>query len=136
MLFNLQNDTDVLKAQERLRGFIDRGVTIDLIEKKNTRTTKQNAALHLFFTIMSSQLNEMGLEFHYYGLNNNTLTTRYTPDVVKNYFWRPIQITLFDIISTKKINTEQINEILDVIIKWFGEKGILIQFPSIETLTK
>lgn len=136
MLYNLQNEAEVLKAKEKFNHLLSKGKTIDLIEKMNTRTTKQNSALHLYFTMISSQLNEIGLEFHYTGLKGQILTTRYTPEVVKNFFWRPIQIALFDIKSTKKINTQQINEIVDVVAKFFGEKGVLIQFPSIETLIK
>ena len=134
MLYNLQNETEVKKFDDKCEHLKDKGKTVDLIEKQNTRTTSQNSALHLFFTIISNQLNEMGLEFHYHGLKGNVLTTRYTPDVVKNYFWRPIQLVLFDIKSTTKINTIQINEIVDVITKYFAEKGVVIEFPSIESL--
>ena len=83
---------------------------------------------------MSEQLNEMGLEFNYDGVTGKKLSTRYTPEVVKNYFWRPIQMALFDIESTKHINTIQINEIVDVISKFFGERGVIIEFPSVEML--
>lgn len=136
MLFNLQNESDILKAQTDFKGFLQRGDTIELIQKRYTRSGQQNKALHVLFTMMSSQLNEMGLEFHYFGLKGHILTSRYTPEVVKNYFWRPIQISLFDIQSTKKINTQQINDIVDVIVKWFGEKGVLIEFPNVELMIK
>lgn len=136
MLYNLQNETEVLKFDEKCECLKSNGKTVDLIEKKNTRTTKQNSALHLLYTIMSNQLNEMGLEFHYFGLHGQVLTTRYTTNIVKEYFWRPLQISMFNIKSTKDINTDHINEIVDVIIKWFGEKGIIIEFPSKESLKR
>ena len=41
-------------------------------------------------------------------------------------------MALFDIESTKNINTIQINEIVDVISKFFGERGVIIEFPSVE----
>ena len=130
MIFNLQNETEVSKAKDRLNLLIQKGKTIDLIEKKNTRTTRQNSALHLLFTIVSSQLNEMGIEFQYYGLKGKVLSVRHTPHLVKEHIWRPIQKSLFDIDSTTKINTEQINEIVDVLAKYFAERGVVIQFPS------
>ena len=136
MLYNLQNEIDRVKFNDKCEYLKSKGKTIDLIEKKNTRTTSQNSALHLLFTIMTNQLNEMGLEFHYFGLKGQVLCTRYTTTIIKEHFWRPLQITLFDIKSTTKINTTQINEIVDVIAKWFGEKGVLIQFPSREQLNK
>ena len=130
MIFNLQNETEVINAKDRLNSLIQKGKTIDLIEKKNTRTTRQNSALHLLFTIVSSQLNEMGIEFQYYGLKGKVLSVRHTPHLVKEHIWRPIQKALFDIDSTTKINTEQINEIVDVLAKYFAERGVVIQFPS------
>jgi hypothetical protein len=136
MLLNLQQETDVNKARDKLEHFIKTGKTIDLIEKMNTRTTTQNSALHLLFSIITNQLNEMGLEYHYYGLKQQLITTRYNERIVKEFLWKPIQRTLFDIESTTKINTIQINEIMDVLIKWFGEKGVVIQFPSKEQLNK
>jgi hypothetical protein len=136
MLFNLQNDPEVIKFNDKCEYLKSKGSTVDLIVKQNTRTTTQNSALHLLYSIMSNQLNEMGLEFHYFGLKGQVLCTRYTTVIIKEHFWRPLQIALFDIKSTTKINTIQINEIMDVIIKWFGEKGVVIEFPSKEQLDK
>ena len=76
----------------------------------------------------------MGLEFNYVGLKGDTLGTRYSPNVVKEYFWRPIQIALFNIESTKDIDTKQINEVVDVISKFFADKGVVMEFPSIENI--
>ena len=96
------------------------------------RTTKQNSSLHLFFDLISFALNELGQEFCYTGVKGFNLTTRYTPLIVKEFFWKPIQITLFDIESTTKLNTQQMNEVIDVIVKFFGEKGVFIEFPNNE----
>lgn len=136
MILNLQNENEAKKAKEKFNFFLRNGKTIDLTEKKNTRTTRQNSALHLLFTIVSNQLNEMGLEFQYLGLKGKVISVRHTPNLVKEHIWRPIQIALFNIESTRKINTEQINEIVDVLAKYFAEKGILIQFPSKEQIEK
>jgi len=136
MIHNLQNDPEVTKAKQRLADFIERGKTIDLIEKKNTRTTRQNSALHLLFTIISQQLNELGIEFQYFGLKGKVLSVMHTPHLVKEHVWRPIQIALFDISSTTKINTEQINKIVDILGKYFAEKGVVIQFPSKDQIEK
>lgn len=134
MIHNLQNEIEVTKASKRFLDFVNQGKTIDLIEKKNTRTTRQNSALHLLFTIISSQLNEMGVEFQYFGLKGQVLSVRHSPNLVKEHVWKPIQKALFDIDSTTKISTVQINEIVDVLAKYFAEKGIVIQFPSKEQL--
>ena len=134
MKFDLTNIVDVTDAKIRLKKLIELGRTIELKALSDKRSSKQNRALHKLFTIMSEQLNEMGLEFQYCGVKGSMLSTRYTPEVVKNYFWRPIQMALFDIESTKHINTIQINEVVDVISKFFGERGVIIEFPSVEML--
>ena len=136
MIHNLQNPDEVKKAKQRFNDFVERGKTIDLLEKMNTRTTKQNSALHLLFTIVSSQLNEMGIEFQYFGLKGQVLSVRHTPHLVKEMVWKPIQKALFDIESTTKINTQQINEIVDILAKYFSERGVVIQFPSKEQIEK
>ena len=134
MIYNLQNDNERSHFNKQCDFLKENGKTVDLIIKRNTRSTKQNSALHLLFTIISSQLNEMGLEFRYLGLSGQILEMRYTPELVKNHIWRPIQVTLFDIKSTKKINTIQINEIVDVLTKFFGERGVVIEFPNVNQL--
>ena len=136
MIFNLQNENEADEFKNKSAFYLNNGHTVDLIKKMNTRTTKQNSALHMLFTIISSQLNEMGMEFKYFGLKGQLIHLRHTPHLVKEMVWKPIQRALFDVESTTKINTEQINEIVDVLAKYFGEKGIVIEFPSKEQLKK
>ena len=107
---------------------------VELKEVKNTRSVKQNGALHLFFTMVASQLNDLGLEYQYTGISGKTFELRYTPELVKTFIWKPIQLSLFGFESTTKLTTEEINQILDVIIKFFAEREVLIEFPSIESL--
>ena len=57
-------------------------------------------------------------------------------ELVKKFFWKTIQLALFDFDTTTKLNTEQINKISDVIIKFFGDRGIVIEFPSEEYMNK
>lgn len=102
--------------------------------EKQTRTSQQNRALHKFFAIISEQLNEMGMEYHYFGLKGQELTMMYTPTIVKELVWKPIQKALFDIDSTTKLNTKQMNDVIDVLTKFFGERGVEIEFPNIEQL--
>ena len=104
--------------------------------ENGSRTSKQNASLHKFFIIICEQLNEMGLEFHYFGVKGQELTMPYTPDIVKNFFWRPIQKALFDFESTTKLDTFQMNQIINVINKFFSERGVVVDFPSIEQLNE
>ena len=136
MIYNLQVEKEVDNFNDKIQFFKKNGKTVDLTEKMNTRTNKQNRALHLLYSIMTNQLNEIGMTYKYFGLKGHIIETRYTTHIVKEFFWRPIQIALFDIKSTTKINTIQINEIVDVINKFFGERGVVIEFPNKEQLEK
>lgn len=129
MQYNTKDIVEATDAKMYLRKLIEQGKKIEIKGLSNKRSSLQNRALHKFFVMISEILNEQGQEFNYVGLKGLELSTRYTPEIVKNFFWRPIQISLFDIESTKKINTQQLNDIADVIIKYFGEKGIYLDFP-------
>lgn len=136
MIYNPQEEKDRKKARDSLNYFLDNGKSFELKERKDTRSLRQNRALHLLFTIISNQLNEMGQEFKYIGLKGMEMSMMHTPHLIKEMVWRPMQIALFNIKSTTKINTEQINKIVDVLTKYFGERGITIEFPSKEILNK
>jgi len=134
MKYNLNNIVQANEARQHFNKLLANKKDIELKEIKETRSSQQNRSLHLLFTFISNELNEIGLEFQYSGLNDNTFNLMYTPHLVKEFVWRPIQIALFDIESTTKINTEQINQIVDVLVKFFGEQGVEIVFPSLESL--
>lgn len=134
MILDLSQQEQLEKFKDYSNKLISGLKRVDLKEVKDTRSSRQNASLHLYFTMISQELNELGMEFNYTGIKGMNISTRYTPDIIKDFFWRPLQITLFDIKSTTKINTKQINEIIDIISKFFAEKGVYLQFPSMESL--
>lgn len=136
MIVKTSSNTDVQKAKEYFNKLLTQDCKFELKKIVQTRSSLQNSSLHLFFVFIANELNNLGMTFSYDGLKLKGLESRYTTLIVKEFIWRPIQIAMFDIQSTKKINTQQINEIIDVIIKYFGDRGINIEFPSIETLMK
>ena len=134
MKYDLSKPIDLQRFKNDVTKVTAMNKVVELKEVKLTRSGKQNRALHVFFTIISNELNELGHEFQYTGLKGSTLSTRYTPNLVKEFFWRPVQMALFNIQSTTKIDTQQINEINEVIIRYFAERGVELFFPSIESL--
>ena len=132
----MQYDTSIsseLKAlQFRYNFLIENKKVVDLKTVNKTRTSQQNKAIHKFFMIMSEQLNELGIEYLYHGPTGKEISLMYTPELVKMFFWKPIQNALFDFESTTKLTTLQMNQIIDVIVKFFGDKGVLIEFPNVE----
>lgn len=134
MELDLKNINELNKAKVKFSYLCSKGALIELTEKRSTRSSLQNKALHKYFLIIVDALNELGMEFQYFGLKGQVLETRYTTTIVKNQFWRQLQITMFDIESTKDINTKQMNEIIDVIDKFFAERGVYVQFPDKDQL--
>lgn len=131
--YDLSIQSDLNDFNFRIKYLVDNKKKVEIKALNDTRTTRQNSALHKFFEFVSVELNELGLEFQYFGVTGKQLGMRYTANIVKDYFWRPIQLALFDIESTTKLNTNQMNEIIDVITKFFADKGVVISFPSLES---
>jgi hypothetical protein len=102
--------------------------------KPITRSSKANRALHLYFSFISNELNELGIQYQYTGISGKTFELRYTSDLVKNFIWRPIQQSMFNKKSTTQLTTKELNDIIDVITNFFAERGIVLDFPSMETL--
>lgn len=98
----------------------------------NKRSSQQNRSLHLLFNNISFELNKMGLQFVYRGIKGMEIEVPYTPETVKDYLWRPLQVALIGKESTTKLTTENINAIFEVLAKWFAENGVVIEFPSID----
>lgn len=134
MIYNLSNKADVNDFKLYSDKLLANNSKVDLKQVRVTRSALQNRSLHKYFTIISDELNELGMCFNYFGVKGQALEMRYTPHIVKEFFWRPIQIALFDIESTTKINTKQINGVIDVVTKFFGDRGVVLHFPSVESL--
>ncbi len=99
------------------------------------RSSQQNKALHLLFQNIAFELNRIGMEFTYNGIKGITLQTTYTPEIVKEFIWRPLQKAMLDKESTTKLTTQDIDAIFLILGKWFSEKGVVIDFPSAETIS-
>lgn len=134
MKYDSQKPEDVIKSDKYYSELKRLGKKFKLEETKITRSSLLNSALHLYFTLICDQLNELGLEFNYTGIRGLDFSVRYTPHIVKELIWKPIQIALFDIESTTKVNSKEINEIIDILSKFFGDRGVVIEFPSFESL--
>ena len=98
------------------------------------RSSQQNKSLHVLFHNISFELNRIGMEFTYNGIKGLEIQTTYTPEIVKEFLWKPLQNALLKKESTTKLTTQDINMIFEILGKWFSEKGVVIDFPSAETI--
>ena len=134
MILDLSDSKESKIASQLFNKLILDKRLIDLKQVKKTRSNLQNKSLHLFFRLISDELNELGLTFNYIGLKGLEMDLRYTPDLVKITIWKPIQKALFNTDSTKDLDSYQLNEVSETIIKFFAEKGISLIFPNIQSL--
>ncbi len=134
MIYDLQHNSDLEAFKNQVDYLISnkKKIEIKIIAKK--RSITQNKALHKWFELIAENLNDLGITFNYTGLKGLSLESRFTLFIVKEIIIKPIIKTLFNLDGTKDLTTKQINELIDVINKFFAEKGVYLPFPSIETL--
>lgn len=130
MIFFTGNPIGLEKAREYFNQLAGKGARIEIKEQDQTRSWRQNRALHLFFEQVSKELNDLGIPFVYHGLKGMEMETSWTKDLFKNFVWKPIQKVMFGTESTTKLTTKQIDKIFEVINKFFAERRIEITFPN------
>ncbi len=98
----------------------------------DTRTLRQNNAIHLFCELLANEFNERGLEIT--TVLAESVECPWRGESVKELIWRPVQRAVTGKESTTELNkVKDINEIYDPINKWLGEKWhIFVPFPCIE----
>ena len=103
---------------------------VEIKMESNARTSQQNRALHKLFSIIADMLNDLGMQFNYTGVSGRDFETKYNSGIVKDYFWRPLQVHLTGKQSTAELTTQEMNEIFNVICTFFSDRGHELYFPS------
>ena len=97
------------------------------------RTTQQNKALHKFFELVAETLNSAGLDMR--KALRADIDIPWSKTSVKEFMWKPVQEALIGKKSTKELTTKQVDEVYNVLNKYFGEKyGLRQAFPSIKQI--
>ena len=93
------------------------------------RTLSQNNALHLYFELIATALNDAGLDM------KETLPRVDIPwskKLVKEAIWKPIQLAWLKKDSTTKLTKSEVSEVEEIVNRWLSEMGISVEFPNIE----
>jgi hypothetical protein len=98
------------------------------------RSSQENKALHVLFQNISFALNQNNFEYTWRGIQGFNISTKYTPEIVKNFIWKPLQDALLNKQSTTQLTHNDIQLIFEILGKFFAENKIEIQFPSKEQL--
>lgn len=100
------------------------------------RSGQQNKALHVLFSEIAYELNQKGFTFQYKGLKGKKIECTYTAELIKYMIWKPLQQALTGKESTRDLTTSEINAVFDILSKWCVENEIIIDFPSVESISK
>jgi hypothetical protein len=105
-------------------------VTIKRLRK--VRTTPQNNALHKFYELLANKFNEKNITVQLF--LTKVIELDWTPELVKEIAWRPLQRLLLQKKSTTELdNINDINTVYEHLNKHLGQEfGIYEPFPHKE----
>lgn len=133
LTITIRNDSDAFKLYETLKSQEYPFTLTFSGDEKKKRTPTQNAALHLWFSMVAKALNEAGHDFR--ATLKDGVEVPWDERLVKEYMWKPIQKILIDEESTTKADRNQYSEVYEVLNRHLGEKlGIHVPWPSQEAL--
>lgn len=94
------------------------------------RTIKQNSSIHLYCKMISKKLNDGGLDMMAV-LKEKSVPVSWTMNSVKDVIWRPIQIAMFDIESTTKLERPEVTKVYETMARHLSTLFTIDQsFPN------
>lgn len=128
MILNLTRDSDIKKLIDFILKAKEQSIEIKI--HKETRTGRQNRAMHLYFDLVAEEANNAGYEMRDLVLDN--IPIRITPESVKE-LWKAMQKAMFDTTSTTELKTDQVGEIYDGMNVIISERlKLSIPFPNFD----
>ncbi len=130
--FYLKNPDDLKGLNEYLEPKVEEGPEfgIHVRVELGQRTPQQRKALEVYCKLLSEALNDAGFELIVPGFKEG-FSVPWSQAMVKENIWRPIQIAMYDIISTAQLNRAQVSGVYEVIARNMAtERGISVPFPQ------
>lgn len=92
------------------------------------RTLTQNRALHRYCSMLSDELNNAGYDFRLF--IKEGIEVPFTPDLVKQYIWKPVQKAVLDIHSTTDAKTADYSKVYDALnMHLVNTRNIFVPWP-------
>ena len=128
MIFNTSENSDRIKLVTWLDSKDDKTVEIKIVN--DVRSATLNNALHLWFELIAKALNDSGqymrLDFFKPGAHVD-----WTKESVKEVFWRPLQVPMFNKTSSAKLTNGEACEVIEGVIRILGEVfSLTVEFPN------
>jgi len=97
------------------------------IDENDKRTISQNSAMHKYFSMVSSALNNAGLDIK----KTLVVDVNWSSHTVKEIMWKGIQKALLNKTSTTKLNRNEVTKVYETLNRMLAERyGIYVEFPS------
>lgn len=104
------------------------GEIIEIKLKDNSRTARQNNALHAYFALVATELSQAGIDVVTF--LKRPVEIAFTPILVKEMLWRTCQKLTLNKESTKNLTTKEVNQVYDVMNRVLADRGVHVPFPS------
>lgn len=98
------------------------------------RTIQQNRALHLYFQLIATTLNDAGLDMR--KVLKPEIDIPWSKSSVKEFMWRPVMKVQLGKRSTTEMTTKDIDVIFDTINRHLAKFGVSEPFPSMEEIIR
>lgn len=95
------------------------------------RTSQQNRALHKGCELIATALNDAGLDMR--KVLKPNIDIPWTKESVKEHIWRPVQLAMFNKLSTKELSKlSEIDEVWEVVMRFLMQNHHIeyIPFPD------
>lgn len=117
--------------RQKIDSFEDGAVYQIDIKNMDKRSLKQNSAIHLWCTKISTSLNSEDITIE----KVIKITTKWTMNLVKEMLFKSVVKSLYAKDSTTKLNKNEFELIIDTLILAMAQKGVTIpDFPNREQL--
>ncbi len=130
MIYKLTNAGEILRFEDNVRKAIEWKWIVRIEKVSEKRSDLLNNALHLWFQMIAEALNDSGqymkVDFFKAGVHVN-----WTLEAVKEIFWRPLQIAMFNKTSSANLLNKEACEVIEGVIRILGEVfSLTVNFPN------
>lgn len=133
MKYRTSDQSQAQAAFEYLTKLVGQEATVEVRLIANSRTIRQNSAIHKYFELLADELNNAG--YSMMKVLNHEAEIPWTPASVKEHLWRPIQKAQLGKESTTKLETKEVGEVYETLNRHIAEKlGVHVPFPSIDEI--
>ena len=106
-------------------------ITLKPAKQKRLRTIIQNAAMHLYFTLLAKDLNDAGLDMRRTLEMIPEIEVPWTDHTIKEHIWKPFQLVITEKQSTTELDTKEVGDIYSVLSRSLAQRlGVTTSFPD------